>query len=114
MRIRFLVSFCAAIALTGCSSEAMPANGVTAEIHAGKPYRLYTHCGIEWARIRGTFWRAARPLSDGNGNPPGGWGNPFEDGSLTFTSRATAKFNSPAGSVIFERTSRTRPPEICS
>jgi hypothetical protein len=33
---------------------------------------------------RGVFWRATRPLSDGNGNPPPGWGNPFQEGRLAF------------------------------
>ena len=34
-----------------------------------RPYELLTHCGITWARIRGTFWKADHPLSDGHGNP---------------------------------------------
>lgn len=78
-----------------------------------EPYRLYTHCGIEWTRIHGTFWRAVKPLSDGNGNPPPGWGNPFQQGTLTFTSTTTAVFRSAAGSVTFHRTGRTRPPFLC-
>lgn len=78
------------------------------------PYQLYTHCGIEWARIKGTFWRAQRPLSDGNGNPPAGWGNPFQHGTLTFMNAKTARFASAAGTVIFDRTDRARPPFICS
>ena len=78
------------------------------------PYQLYTHCGIEWARIKGTFWRAQRALSDGNGNPPAGWGNPFQHGTLTFTNAKTARFTSAAGTVIFDRTDRARPPFICS
>ncbi len=79
-----------------------------------EPYRLYTHCGIEWARILGTFWRTAAPLSDGHGNPPAGWGNPFQDGTLTFTSPGTAVFRSTAGNVTFHRTPRTNPPFLCS
>ena len=82
--------------------------------HAGRAYRLFTHCGIKWAKINGTFWRAKRPLSDGSGNPPSGWGNPFQDGTLVFTSQTTARFDSSAGRVTFERTPRKRPPLICS
>ncbi len=78
------------------------------------PYQLYTHCGIEWARIKGTFWRAQHPLSDGNGNPPAGWANPFQAGTLTVTNAETARFTSAAGTVIFDRTDRARPPFICS
>jgi|SRR3954447_4462738 hypothetical protein len=80
----------------------------------GVPFNLYTHCGIEWARIRGTFWRAEHELNDGSGNPPEGWGNPSQAGRLSFQSRRTATFSSTAGLVIFHRTSRSKPPFICS
>jgi hypothetical protein len=110
-----------ALATAGCSSATTttPAISVMARPPAtgglgGKPYRLYTHCGIAWARIDGTFWRATRPLSDGNTNPPPGWGNPVQEGTLTLKSRTTAEFSSPAGSITFERTGRTEPPFICS
>lgn len=93
------------VLVAGCGSKVM---------HRGRPYALYTHCGIEWARIDGVFWQATRPLSDGNGNPPLGWGNPYQQGRLTLTSRTTAEFSSPAGSVTFKRTERTRPPFLCS
>ncbi len=79
-----------------------------------RSYSLLTHCGITWARIRGRFWKADHPLSDGHGNPPAGWGNPYQSGTLTFTSERTAVFASPAGKVRFHRTSRTRPPLTCS
>ena len=83
-------------------------------VAGGKPYELYTHCGIQWARIDGTFWRATQPLSDGSGNPPRGWGNPFQEGTLIFRSRTRAEFSSSAGSVVFNRTARTESPVICS
>jgi hypothetical protein len=79
-----------------------------------EPHRLYTHCGIQWARIDGTFWRATRPQSDGYGNPPRGWSNPFQTGTLVFRSRTTAEFSSSAGSVTFKWTGRARSPVICS
>lgn len=78
------------------------------------PYQLYTHCGIEWARINGTFWRAQHQLSDNNGSPPAGWGNPFQEGTLTFMNAKTAWFTSAAGTVIFNRTNRGGPPFICA
>jgi hypothetical protein len=80
----------------------------------GRPYQLYTHCGIEWTKIDGTFWRAEHPLSDGSGNPPAGWDNPFQNGTLVLVTPTSARFNSPAGRVTFERTSRRQPPAICS
>lgn len=79
-----------------------------------EPYRLYTHCGIEWTLIRGTYWRASHRLSDGQGNPPPGWSNPYQHGTLTFTGPSTAVFRASPGAVTFHRTPRTRPPVVCS
>jgi hypothetical protein len=79
-----------------------------------EPYRLYTHCGIEWARIDGAFWQAAKRLSDGHANPPAGWGNPYQAGTLTFSRPTIAIFRSAAGSVKFHRTARATPPFLCS
>ena len=79
----------------------------------GGAYHLLTHCGIEWAKIRGTFWHT-EPISDGNGNPPRGWRNPFQSGRLTFRTATTAIFTSAAGQVTFHHTARTEPPYLCS
>ncbi|HLY50179.1 MAG TPA: hypothetical protein VKR21_13375 [Solirubrobacteraceae bacterium] len=86
----------------------------TTHAHAGRPYRLYTHCGIKWAKIDNTFWRATQPPSDGSGNLPSGWGNPYQAGTLVLIGPTKARFESAAGSVTFERTSRRQPPVICS
>jgi hypothetical protein len=114
MTIRRLALVAAAVALAGCGSQTSSSTRTTTRARAIRPYRLYTHCGIEWARIAGRFWRAEPPLSDGSGNPPAGWGNPFQDGTLVFITPAIARFDSRAGSVMFERTSRRQPPLICS
>jgi hypothetical protein len=113
MRIRAPLVLMLAVLAGGCGSKPTVAGPATSG-HRGQAYRLYTHCGVAWARIDGTFWRATRPLSDGNGNPPPGWGNPFQDGTLTFSSPTTAEFSSPAGGVTFKRTERTQPPVVCS
>jgi hypothetical protein len=113
MKISVALALAVAIVLAACGSRTIATKPATT-IAAGEPYQLYTHCGIEWARIDGTFWRAMRPLSDGSGNPPPGWGNPYQEGTLTRTSSSTAKFTSRAGSVTFHRTKRTRPPLICA
>src|SRR5262249_11550969 len=68
-----------------------------------EPYRLYTHCGIEWAQIDGTWWQTDTPLSDGSGNPPRGWANPYQSGTLVFRDASTAEFQSSAGDVTFHR-----------
>lgn len=105
MKIGGVLVLIVATAAAGCGSQT---------IARGEPYRLYTHCGIQWARIDGTFWRATPPLSDGSGNPPRGWGNPFQQGTLFFRSRTRAEFTTSAGSVVFKWTGRTQPPVICS
>jgi hypothetical protein len=114
MKIRDLLLLSFAAVVAGCGTHMTAARPATNRAHQGEPYGLYTHCGIQWARIDGNFWRASRPLSDGNGNPPPGWGNPFQEGTLTLRDRTTAEFNSPAGSVTFKRTDRTQPPVVCS
>lgn len=114
MTIRYLAWVAVAVAVAGCGSQTSSSAGTSTPARTGRPYQLYTHCGIEWAHIDGTFWRAKHPLSDGSGNPRAGWGNPFQDGTLTLIGPTTARFDSPEGSVTFERTSRTQPPLICS
>jgi hypothetical protein len=94
---------------TSCGAHQRLAHG-----QRGEPYRLYTHCGIQWAQINGRWWRAQHRLSDGNGNPPAGWGNPFQAGTLSLTTKSTARFTSTAGTVTFRRTDRSHPPLICS
>lgn len=114
MRFGRLVFVLAAVGVTACGSHTASSARTVDAAPAGRPYKLYTHCGIEWARIDGTFWRATRPLSDGSGNPPAGWGNPVQNGTLVFTGATKATFRSPAGTVTFRRTSRRRPPFLCS
>jgi hypothetical protein len=104
-----------AVAVPGCGSEGRSSTTATStNARPSQPYTLLTHCGIEWAPINGTFWHAEHPLSDGSGNPPPGWGNPDQPGTLTFLTPTTARFDSPAGSVTFRRTARKEPPQICS
>ena len=58
-----------------------------------EPFSLYTHCGIHELSVDGRWYeRAGGNLHDSNGGPPPGWGNPYQEGTLT-----------PAGStVVFE------------
>jgi hypothetical protein len=114
MELRGLLVLTSVAVVAGCGSQMTASQPTSTSAGRAESYRLYTHCGIEWAKIEGTFWRAARPLFDGNGNPPAGWGNPFQDGRLTFRGQATAEFSSLAGSVTFKRTDRARPPVLCS
>jgi hypothetical protein len=116
MRLAALVAALALItAPLGCGQKHEPGSTTRPDPAAlSRPYRLYTHCGIMWARIRGAFWRASPELSDGSGNPPAGWGNPYQQGTLRFVNPTTAVFNSPAGRATFRRTRATAPPFVCS
>jgi hypothetical protein len=99
-----------ALACAACSGQA----GDLADKHAGpdrlavaaagygRPYPLYTHCGIDEARIGGHYFEAVHPLSDGAGNPPAGWGNPYQQGTMLLLSPAVAVFSDDAGHhVVF-------------
>jgi hypothetical protein len=70
---------------------------------AAQPYRLYTHCGIDEARIGNRYFEAVHPLSDGHGNPPAGWGNPFQRGTMTLLSASAAIFRDDAGHHVLFR-----------
>lgn len=53
-------------------------------VAVGVPYLyvLRTHCGIHDAYFDGRLWRARPRLSDGSGNPPPGWTNPEQLGTM--------------------------------
>jgi len=101
------------------ATPARPATAVTrAAAAAGpaRPYQLYTHCGIDEARIGNRYFEAVHPLSDGHGNPPSGWGNPYQAGTMTLLSPATAVFRDKAGHQVRFRLRRgaTKFEHVCS
>ncbi|WP_351222701.1 hypothetical protein [Streptomyces sp. NPDC002133] len=115
-----LVLALAAGALTGCAAadDGRAANGggaaearpAASRPPAGSgrtmPFDLYTHCGIDEARIGSTYFEAETPLSDGSGNPPEGWDNPTQHGTMTLVSGTEAVFTDDAGHEV---TFRARP-----
>jgi hypothetical protein len=119
-RLRHAASAAAAGAVAGlvmaCGSASSPhavqarpaAPKATATAVAAKPahYELYTHCGIDEARIGNRYFEAVHPLSDGSGNPPAGWDNPYQAGTMTLVTPTEAVFTDTAGHrVVF----RVRP-----
>jgi hypothetical protein len=66
----------------------------------GQPFDLYTHCGVRGADIGGVWFVAEPPLTDGEGNPPDGWGNPYQPGTLTLLSPTDAVFRDDAGHEV--------------
>jgi|SRR5215469_8193530 len=99
----------AALITAGCASGSGSTPGVTAPHASARttapksvPYNLYTHCGIAYAKVGNRYYQATVPLSDGSGNPPSGWGNPYQQGTLTFVSPTRAIFTDKAGHrVVF-------------
>ena len=66
-------------------------------------YNLYTHCGVSEARLGNQYYVAVHPLSDGAGNPPAGWENPYDAGTMTLVSATEAVFTDGVGhSVVFK------------
>ena len=94
----------------------------TVPVGGAADFDLYTHCGINGIMIAGRWWQAELPLNDGQGNPPTGWGNPYQPGTLRLVDEETAVFSanhSPADaallpSVKFHRTTSTDYPFMCS
>ncbi|MEU2118106.1 hypothetical protein ABZ567_21260 [Streptomyces sp. NPDC016459] len=72
------------------------------DVNTGRtvPFDLYTHCGIREARIGSTYFEAETPLSDGSGNPPAGWDNPIQHGTMSLNSETEAIFTDDAGHVV--------------
>ncbi|MFJ6463599.1 hypothetical protein ACIQM0_21670 [Streptomyces sp. NPDC091387] len=109
-KLRYVVALLAAGALTGCAAagEVGPAAQATRSAQGAPaartiPFDLLTHCGIDEARIGKTYFEASIPLSDGSGNPPRGWGNPTQHGTMTMTSGTEAVFTDDAGHEVHFR-----------
>jgi hypothetical protein len=75
------------LAGASCTSQPRASSGrpllrarPTATAHA-IAYRLYTHCGIDEARVGGAYYEAVVPLGK-DGIPPAGWGDPYQDGTM--------------------------------
>jgi hypothetical protein len=61
------------------------------------PFRLLTHCGVRYADFDGRRFYADPPLDDGNGNPPVGWANPYDEGTMKLIDDYMAVFTDQAG-----------------
>jgi hypothetical protein len=66
----------------------------------GVPYSLYTHCGVRDVRIGDVYYVAEAPLDDGHGNPPPGWDNPYQQGTITFLEDGVVRFHDELGHVV--------------
>lgn len=89
----------------------------TAEIGRTYWHVLYTHCGVKDTTFDGREWVTDPELSDGGGNPPRGWNNPEQPGTMTMRGENSAVFESRGGerSARFRpRTTKDPPPTPCA
>ena len=107
------------LALTGCgtstTAEDTPQETSTPP-GSSVAFALYTHCGIDVMLHHGRWYeRVGGRLDDGQGNPPAGWGNPYQRGTLT-TAGARLVFQDDAGhrEVFRPRPVTASPPPKCS
>ncbi len=84
-----------------------------AGVEQGIPYRftLLTHCGVEYAYFDGRYWVVDPPNED-PANPPAGWGNPVDQGTMVLLSDDEAVYRNAAGGEARFRpaSSEFRPP----
>ena len=77
------------ILLAGCSQKtpiAAPTTPAQSNQVRVVAFDLYTHCGIIDLMAHGRYFKhVGGSLSDGSGNPPDGWGNPYQRGTLTLS-----------------------------
>jgi hypothetical protein len=85
------------------SPEASRTTTTRAQSSDAVPFVLTTHCGIDEAKFQDRYYEAVHPLSDGSGNPPDGWGNPAQSGTMRAVSPTEAEFRHPAGQVVLFR-----------
>lgn len=88
--------------------ESPPSSGESVE------FFVYTHCGVESARIGGRWWHAAPPLyGEGVGSAPAGWGDPYQEGQLSVESSERAVFEAEGTQVVFVPSTTNEPVRVC-
>jgi len=97
--------------LAGCSQKTPIATPTpTASQIKTLTFDLYTHCGIIDVMAYGRYFkRVGGSLSDGSGNPPDGWGNPYQPGSLSVSGNI-AVFRDKLGHI--ERFKAAKQPDM--
>jgi hypothetical protein len=84
------------------SRPPVPKASATAVFVRSERFTLDTHCGVDEARIGDRYYEAVHPLRDKSGNPPPGWGDPYQSGTMTMVSPAEAVFTDHVGHrVVF-------------
>jgi hypothetical protein len=101
---------------SGAATSSAPATApVAPEPTTGTSFThaLLTHCGIEWTHFGDRWWRTG-PLDDGHGNPPPGWDNPRQDGTMVMAAPDAAVFTASSGrSLRFPPAAPGEAPPLC-
>ncbi|MDP1851206.1 MAG: hypothetical protein Q8K48_02175 [Candidatus Planktophila sp.] len=93
-----LVVVAAGLVLTFAISRT-PNVDLTVMVFQPVPFDLMTHCGIDELKADGRYFqRVGGILDDGSHNPPPGWDNPSQHGTLTITGEV-AVFRDKQGHV---------------
>lgn len=89
--------------------------GSTVAAPVSKAFTVYTHCGVESARIHGRWWHAKPPLygDTEGGGPPAGWGDPYQEGTLTVEAADRAVFEALGQRVVFVPAPDNEPVRVC-
>jgi hypothetical protein len=101
------------------SDQAMsaPADGSgladAAQPGASVPVDLYTRCGVLGIDIGGVWFAADPPLVAAGGNPPTGWGNPDQPGTVTMSSATEAVFRDELGHQVRLHADESARPPLC-
>jgi hypothetical protein len=101
----------ATAALGACGTEsainagtaAGPSGSGPSATTAAQPYRLYTHCGIDEARIGQSLLRGRPSAQRWARQSPRWLGNPFQQGTMTLLSTSEAVFRDDAGHHVLFR-----------
>jgi hypothetical protein len=102
-------------ALSG--TGAAPAEGfslpATLEPGVAYPVDLSTHCGVRGMDLGGVWFAADPPLVQGAGDPPPGWDEPSQRGTVTLLSSDAAVFRDDAGHEVRLRADESARPAPC-
>jgi hypothetical protein len=95
--------------------SATAGTGSTGSVPVSKAFTVYTHCGVESARIHGRWWHAKPPLygDTEGGGPPAGWGDPYQEGTLTVEANGRAVFEALGQRVVFVPAPDNEPVRVC-
>ena len=109
-------------AVQACESAVTPPTRKEAASYSESPppsgesvkFSVYTHCGVESARIGGHWWHATPPLyGESASSAPAGWDDPSQEGQLTVESSERAVFEAEGTQVVFVPSATNEPVRIC-